>query len=1842
MKMKSFQESLFAKIISVVIIANFIITAGPVSAYANTLTSDQLRTAATKDTEVVGELAESLEANSQQTNPIPIKRIGVLTGGGPASGHNAVLYSIVKRAQELGIEVWAIWDGWNGLVDDGLVAKARLLTLEELEQSRRKGGTYLGTDRVNPYSKTNMAKGIPQKLWENKQKLGLDAVASLGGGDTIGVTFKLLRDYDDFQAAGGAKTMDNDIDLPDPRAETYGFDSFTEAGTRNAEYGITDAKSTHRVMVAGVFGRGAGYVASRVGSRVGATRTLIPEIMLDLEQLVEDVRAYYKENRYAFVLVSEGIRLDANYRNNAALLEAAFKNDTVAKAAYEKAMSPDAKKDDFGHPKLEKAETIINAVLEAALKQDNIKMSPAEKISYLFRSADASEKDFQYCDLLGAGIVDGVAEGKNNQLFYVVDGRVESMELVEELEGRELDFQGFHREEYLAANQALPYDRVEERVSAKEDNNDVDHPYAELINSLDNPAARKESLEQLAAVDPEIKDFLDLFLIKNEGRVDLEQLAALRSRLSRRNSPNSSIKRLAIFGDDQISRLAVRGAVDSGYDNVELVSITVEKPKDKDKDKPALATDKILPLITRDSRHGHFLGRAKRGGAKDEFLYLGDQSEAVRVFTEKDFLNIAEDFPWDALAVDVVYIDEAMYKKIGKKVKEALGAKNIQLVVSKKNGEGFITYVPGLVDEAIIQKESAINVAASDEVAVALGVDVLSTLGELQYVSTTLMKSLGGQIPATYRLPGAHQAEHTTQDLYSGILAEKLGLDPAKIVPTGVLAASVRRGQVVALIAGIAADVSKEDVIKAFTDAAETNDLLALPEEGVELTSNLIWGEKRIFFDSNPGSIYVLDDGKSGGKRVMVLLFIDEDVAHVDHVMGALARRSSAKEPVAKLEEEQLPPYAASEIMGNLSEAANQASDAKEEQKAQQEADKHAQLEALKKNIRENMEMRHPGEPQILQSSAPLFDIPSHVKPLFPGVEELPFHVPILFGTDGQKVGLAFYQNDDKAINDNTIIAASLVSADSPENMQDALITYYTALRKRAFEISRKNGNKPIEVIDNYRPQQNLRVRFIVSADNPTETTYKSVEQLIGGEWIVLSEPNMQIDSTEFEGKYVVVENAPGGRIGSLWIKLASEKPDLRIIALGGPTSEDLAAFLDHGDYIQGRYPGEVKAIHDQLILDGKNAVVFGNRVNGTFRDPINYPWGTFAFAGVRVNLAYDASGQFLDKKGLEYHLQAGADRSLASAPGKDDFPSETNTFVVGINDHKYDPKQHFIVSTASCTTGCLAMLNRTIETAMVLKNGVPATEAYDKELIAALDEVVTGLVATLHVPTSEKIAADTDAKSRKRDIDDNIVPTTTGAARNIGFADVATVNMDGLAIRFPGDVGSLTDVHYTLKGKYKKEDIIAAAELVAERTGTIMVQNVKYSGQIRLIEEIRRMMATIGPDNISVVNYENTEGQPMSLVRLSGWYENEYYYAGEAVDFVDETMRQKENKPALKIDQDGNLVLAVSGSKKQAGSRRSGVSVTGTAGFNSEFTDHDGRGHHTERSEFDFLDMSPESFRSARTMHAYRVDAGGGSLSRDEQSSVEQQVIDGAAGINAAATTKAIDVAQALGVSQQELVSYFAADYAVYNAIGGEELAEFLHNLADVDVKDKRGLIVSSSFLKVPGAANAILETVKFNKSVEVAVYGEGVQNLNVLLGNNGIIVTETFTEAANALLQYNVASENMLLLRTPDEKLEKVMNIRQVVANNMATIAVAKSIKELLGSEKASWGLELFYSRLAVDKAISNVAYNKNYEKLQIWEALEATGVFELSQDLKPTEEVAKRIEADFKTCEEFMKNI
>ena len=226
-----------------------------------------------------------------------IRHLGVLTGGGDCPGLNAVIRAVTRRALASRLEVFGIRNGWRGLIDGEGVA----LDLKSVSGILPKGGTILGTSRTNPFKDEDEVR----RLLENVKRLKLDAVIAIGGEDTLGVATKLAKKG--LKVVGVPKTIDNDLAMTD---YTFGFDTAVNIAMEAIDRLHTTAESHHRIMVAEVMGRHAGWIATCAGIAGGADVVLIPEELIDIEAVCDLLKKRHSRGKdFSIVVVAEGAQL---------------------------------------------------------------------------------------------------------------------------------------------------------------------------------------------------------------------------------------------------------------------------------------------------------------------------------------------------------------------------------------------------------------------------------------------------------------------------------------------------------------------------------------------------------------------------------------------------------------------------------------------------------------------------------------------------------------------------------------------------------------------------------------------------------------------------------------------------------------------------------------------------------------------------------------------------------------------------------------------------------------------------------------------------------------------------------------------------------------------------------------------------------------------------------------------------------------------------------------------------------------------------------------------------------------------------------------------------------------------------------------------------------------------------------------------------------------------------------------------------------------------------------------------------------------------------------------------
>ena len=224
-------------------------------------------------------------------------KIAVLTGGGDCPGLNAVIRAAVRRGyKHYQDEVVGALDGWRGLMDNELEP----LTIDRLRGTLPRGGTVLGTSRINPFATDDGVELVRKTISDEK----IDAIIAIGGEGTLSCTNRLYEMG--FPVVGVPKTIDNDIGITE---RTFGFDTAVTIASDAIDRLHTTAESHNRVMVVEVMGRHVGHIATWAGIAGGATRTLIPEEPFDIDEVCASLTRRHLAGRYAsIVVVAEGAK----------------------------------------------------------------------------------------------------------------------------------------------------------------------------------------------------------------------------------------------------------------------------------------------------------------------------------------------------------------------------------------------------------------------------------------------------------------------------------------------------------------------------------------------------------------------------------------------------------------------------------------------------------------------------------------------------------------------------------------------------------------------------------------------------------------------------------------------------------------------------------------------------------------------------------------------------------------------------------------------------------------------------------------------------------------------------------------------------------------------------------------------------------------------------------------------------------------------------------------------------------------------------------------------------------------------------------------------------------------------------------------------------------------------------------------------------------------------------------------------------------------------------------------------------------------------------------------------
>jgi glyceraldehyde 3-phosphate dehydrogenase len=320
------------------------------------------------------------------------------------------------------------------------------------------------------------------------------------------------------------------------------------------------------------------------------------------------------------------------------------------------------------------------------------------------------------------------------------------------------------------------------------------------------------------------------------------------------------------------------------------------------------------------------------------------------------------------------------------------------------------------------------------------------------------------------------------------------------------------------------------------------------------------------------------------------------------------------------------------------------------------------------------------------------------------------------------------------------------------------------------------------------------------------------------------------------------------GRIGRNVFRILASRPNVEVLALNDITDAPTLAHLLRYDTVLGRFEHPVSVDGQSLTVSGKSIQVFAER------DPAHLPWKK-----LNVDVVVESTGIFTSRAEVEKHIAAGARKVILTVPPKDNLD---NMVVMGVNDDTIRP-EHKLISNASCTTNCLAPIAKVLDDAFGIEHGV---------------------MTTVHAYTNDQRLADLPHKDlrRARAAAQNIIPTSTGAARAVGKV-LPRLNgkLDGIALRVPVINGSIVDLSAELRSVVTAKDVNAAFKKAADGP---MKGIIEYSEDPLVSSDV------IKNTHSAVFDAQSTMvlGEKGKTVKVFAWYDNEWGYSSRVCDLIE------------------------------------------------------------------------------------------------------------------------------------------------------------------------------------------------------------------------------------------------------------------------------------------------------------------------------------------------------------------
>jgi glyceraldehyde 3-phosphate dehydrogenase len=320
------------------------------------------------------------------------------------------------------------------------------------------------------------------------------------------------------------------------------------------------------------------------------------------------------------------------------------------------------------------------------------------------------------------------------------------------------------------------------------------------------------------------------------------------------------------------------------------------------------------------------------------------------------------------------------------------------------------------------------------------------------------------------------------------------------------------------------------------------------------------------------------------------------------------------------------------------------------------------------------------------------------------------------------------------------------------------------------------------------------------------------------------------------------------GRIGRAVFRIIASRPgsEIDVVAINDLADDDILAYLLEYDSVMGRFEQDVSVADGEMIVGRHHVRMLYEK------DPTKLPWKELG-----VDIVVESTGVFRTRQQLQWHIDAGAKRVILTVPADDDIDQ---TVVLGVNDQELGADD-VIISNASCTTNCLA----------------PIAKILDEEF-----GIRRGLMTTVHAYTNDQRLADVPHKDlrRSRAATENIIPTTTGAAKAVGKVyPKLDGRLHGMAMRVPVPDGSTVDLVVELDRDVTVEEVNAAVKRAAEGS---------FKGIVSYTEDPIVSTDVIGDPHSSIFDAEETQVLGGNLVKVLAWYDNEWGYSNRIVDLIE------------------------------------------------------------------------------------------------------------------------------------------------------------------------------------------------------------------------------------------------------------------------------------------------------------------------------------------------------------------